>query len=112
MNIASQRGDRASVRELQVSAFTIPTSSPEADGTLSWNSTTLVLVELEAAGQRGIGYTYADTATAKLIDDTLRHIIEGHDAMAVTAAWEAMATWGGRESAPWPLRPWIPLCGT
>ena len=90
MRVVPQPRDRVPVRALQVNAFTIPTSSPEADGTLAWDRTTLVLVELEAGGQTGIGYSYADTATAKLIHDTLREVVEDRDAMAVTAAWEAM----------------------
>ena len=42
----------------------IPTDAPEADGTYAWDSTTLVLVEARAGGKTGLGYTYADTATA------------------------------------------------
>ncbi|MCA6096747.1 mandelate racemase, partial [Streptomyces sp. SCA3-4] len=41
------------VEALEVSAYTIPTDAPEADGTLSWDSTTVVLVEARAAGERG-----------------------------------------------------------
>ena len=43
----------------------------ESDGTLAWDKTTLVLVEATAGGVRGLGYTYADTATARLIKDLL-----------------------------------------
>ncbi len=39
----------------------------------------------------GIGYTYADVSTAKLIDTLLRHVVEGRDAMDVSASWIAMA---------------------
>ena len=42
---------RVEVRDLRVSAYVIPTATPESDGTLEWDSTTLVLVELE--GGRG-----------------------------------------------------------
>ena len=31
---------------VDVSAYTIPTDYPESDGTIAWNKTTLVLVEL------------------------------------------------------------------
>lgn len=90
MKAASQRGDRIPIRSIRVHAFTIPTSSPEADGTFSWDSTTMVLVEAEAGGERGLGYTYADTGTAKLVYDTLGKLVEGCDALAVTATWQAM----------------------
>lgn len=37
------------INDLRVSAFTIPTETPEQDGTIEWNATTLVLVEAEAS---------------------------------------------------------------
>ncbi len=78
------------IANLQVSAFTIPTSSPEADGTLEWDATTIVIVEVEAGGKQGLGYTYADTAAAKLIHDVLRKQIEKKDALSPQANWNAM----------------------
>src|SRR5579871_2522031 len=78
------------VERLEVSAYTIPTDAPEADGTFSWDKTTLVLVEASAGGARGLGYTYADTATARLIADSLAPVVQGRDALAVPAAWVAM----------------------
>ncbi len=66
-----------------VSSYTVPTDAPESDGTLAWESTTLVLVELQAGGHHGLGYSYADTATEKLIRDKLLPLIEGRDALAV-----------------------------
>ena len=59
------------IERINVSAYKIHTDAPESDGTLEWNSTTLVLVEAQAAGITGIGYSYADTATAALIRDKL-----------------------------------------
>jgi hypothetical protein len=35
-------------QHLKVSAYTVPTDMPESDGTLAWDSTTLVLVEVTA----------------------------------------------------------------
>ena len=78
------------VRDVRVSAFRIPTDGPESDGTLEWNSTTLVLVEVEADNEVGIGYTYADTATAKLIADVLRDVVVGGDALQTAALWMKM----------------------
>ncbi len=78
------------IERLKVSAFKIPTDAPESDGTLAWDSTTLVLVEAAAAGTTGIGYSCADTATARLIKDKLAEIVRGRDAMAVTGNWLAM----------------------
>jgi L-alanine-DL-glutamate epimerase-like enolase superfamily enzyme len=79
------------IESIQVSAYTIPTDFPESDGTLEWSSTTLVLVETREGGKTGIGFTYADTATARLIQDRLASIVLGRDALAVTDSWNAMA---------------------
>src|SRR5947207_3407144 len=78
------------INRLAVGAYTVPTDLPESDGTLEWTSTTIVIVEAFAAGQRGIGFTYADTATAELIHHRLRDIVVGIDALAVAKAWAAM----------------------
>ncbi|MGH8137579.1 MAG: enolase C-terminal domain-like protein [Steroidobacteraceae bacterium] len=78
------------IDRIKVSAFKIPTDAPESDGTLTWDSTTLVLVEAQAAGTTGIGYSYANTATASLIRDMLIDVVRGHDAMAVPGNWVAM----------------------
>lgn len=74
-----------------VSAYRIPTDAPESDGTLAWDSTTLVLVRVNAGGASGIGYTYADTATAALIRDRLAPLLHGRDALAINARWRDMA---------------------
>jgi L-alanine-DL-glutamate epimerase-like enolase superfamily enzyme len=74
----------------KASAYKVPTDAPESDGTLEWDSTTLVLVEIEAGGKHGLGYSYADTATAVLIRDLLAGVIEGRDAMDVQGVWWAM----------------------
>ncbi|HWO42431.1 MAG TPA: enolase C-terminal domain-like protein [Candidatus Eisenbacteria bacterium] len=81
----------APIRDLQVSAYTIPTESPESDGTLVWDSTTLVLVQAEAGGKFGTGYTYAAPAAARVIRDLLTEAVLRIDAMAVPKAWDAMA---------------------
>jgi len=78
------------VDRLDVSAFTIPTSSPEADGTLAWNETTIVIVQACAGDTLGLGYTYADAATAELINQTLAKIVLQRSAFDVPAIWNAM----------------------
>jgi L-alanine-DL-glutamate epimerase-like enolase superfamily enzyme len=49
-----------------------------------------VLVRASAADRTGLGYTYADAATARLIEDLLSQVVKGRDAMAVAANWNAM----------------------
>lgn len=57
-----------SISKVDVSAYTIPTDAPEGDGTLQWDSTTLVVCEIHAASQIGFGYTYGNRITAFLAD--------------------------------------------
>ncbi|MCQ8240636.1 enolase C-terminal domain-like protein [Rhizosaccharibacter radicis] len=80
----------APVVSIKARSFTIPTDRPEADGTLSWSSTTLVLVEAEAADRTGIGYTYADAALLPLINNKLAGAIRGQDAFDPQRAWRIM----------------------
>lgn len=70
------------VGRLRASAYRIPTDQEEADGTFRWDATTLVLVEVEAGGCTGVGYTYADAALLPLIDGSLRELVEGADALS------------------------------
>ena len=83
-------GVAAPITRIAASAYTIPTDAPESDGTLEWSATTLVLVEAQAAGVTGIGYSYANRATAVLIADTLARVVEGRDALDVGWSWQAM----------------------
>lgn len=78
------------IEKLTVSAYTIPTDAPESDGTLEWESTTIVIVEAEADGQHSLGYTYADLATATLIEKKLKPLVLAGDAMAVNGHWQRM----------------------
>ena len=78
------------IRRIEVAAYRIPTDAPEADGTFAWDATTLVLVEAYAGDTRGTGYTYADTATARLIADLLAGVVTGHNALDVPGCWQAM----------------------
>jgi L-alanine-DL-glutamate epimerase-like enolase superfamily enzyme len=78
------------ITQLDVSAFTVPTDFPESDGTLEWDSTTIVIVEARADGHTGLGFTYGDPTAARLIDRRLSHLVLGRDAMAITGNWMAM----------------------
>jgi hypothetical protein len=45
------------IERLDVSAYTVPTDFPESDGTIQWDSTTLVLVQATAGGKKSVGYS-------------------------------------------------------
>jgi L-alanine-DL-glutamate epimerase-like enolase superfamily enzyme len=64
----------------KVLVYTVPTDAPEADGTLAWDSTTMVLVMLDAGDQCGLGYTYADASTGRLVKTLLEKAVDGRDA--------------------------------
>jgi L-alanine-DL-glutamate epimerase-like enolase superfamily enzyme len=78
------------IRKVRARAFTIPTDKPEADGTISWNSTTLIVVEVFGGNVVGVAYTYAGASITSLIESELAETIAGLDAMDPQAAWRAM----------------------
>ena len=80
------------VDRLEVTAHTIPTDGPESDGTLEWDSTTIVIVQAQAGNTVGLGYTYTHDAAARLIEDKLAAAVRGVDVSegGVTGAWHEM----------------------
>ena len=78
------------VERLDVATYEFPLEEPESDGTLTWDSTTMVVVEAVAGGHRGVGYTYGAAACAAVVVDTLRDLVAGTDAMDVTGTWAEM----------------------
>ena len=76
---------KVTIDNVRVAAYTVPTDGPESDGTLEWDSTTCVIVEVDAGGQTGLGYTYSHAATGQLIASELAHVIRGRDAFATAA---------------------------
>lgn len=78
------------VDRVDVAAYTVPTEAPESDGTLEWDSTTIVVVEVGCGSTTGMGYTYAAPAAAGIVHDTLAGVVQGMDPMATGAAWAAM----------------------
>ncbi len=79
--LESAPSDPVLIKDLQVSVYNIPADFAEADGTIEWRSTTMILVEVEAGGKTGLGYTYAHAATAMVIDKTLKQLVTGRDVM-------------------------------
>ena len=80
----------AKIERIEVRAYRIPTDYPEADGTLAWDSTTMVLVTARAGGAWGLGYSYTHAAAAQLIQTKLTEVARGTSALAPPAAWQAM----------------------
>jgi L-alanine-DL-glutamate epimerase-like enolase superfamily enzyme len=78
------------IDDVRAAAYEIPTDAPESDGTLEWDSTVLVTVEVDAGGRTGLGYTYAHPSAVALVTDKLAGIVRGRDAFDVRACWAAM----------------------
>ncbi|MGH3451652.1 MAG: enolase C-terminal domain-like protein [Haloechinothrix sp.] len=81
---------QATIDSVWAAAYLIPTDQPEADGTLAWDSTTVVVCEVRAGEVTGLGYTYADESCVPLIEGKLASIVKGRDAMDVPGSWSAM----------------------
>ena len=78
------------VRSVDATVYTIPTDAPEADGTLAWDSTTMVVVQARAGDRAGTGWTYGPAACATMVHDELASVVTGRDAMDVGGAFDAM----------------------
>jgi L-alanine-DL-glutamate epimerase-like enolase superfamily enzyme len=80
----------AKITGSRVRVFTVPTDAPEADGTIAWDSTTMVLVQIQAGGTEGLGYTYADASIRNLVRALLTKVVAGHSAFDHGAILQAM----------------------
>jgi L-alanine-DL-glutamate epimerase-like enolase superfamily enzyme len=80
----------ARITRVGAHAFRIPADSPEADGTLRWNATTLAVVEIEAGGKLGLGYSYADATVADIVRTVLAEVLRGQDAFAIQKRFSEM----------------------
>jgi L-alanine-DL-glutamate epimerase-like enolase superfamily enzyme len=83
--------DQPEIRDVTAAVYVIPTDAPEADGTLAWDKTTLVLVTARAGDEEGTGWTYAAGAAASVVTDFLAGVVRGRSAFDVPGASEAMA---------------------
>jgi L-alanine-DL-glutamate epimerase-like enolase superfamily enzyme len=83
--------ERPVVESVDASVYSVPTEVPEADGTLSWTSTTVVLVQVRASdGTVGTGWTYGAGACAQLVEGKLAETVRGRDPFDVPGALDAM----------------------
>ena len=83
--------DAPTLEDIEAGVYVIPTDAPEADGTLAWNETTVVLVTARAGSELGIGWTYAAAAAGAIVTDLLAGAVLGRSAFDVAGATEAMA---------------------
>jgi L-alanine-DL-glutamate epimerase-like enolase superfamily enzyme len=86
----STRHADARIDEVRASVYTVPTDAPEADGTIAWDSTTMILVEARSGDTTGLGWTYGAPACAAIVRDTLEHVVRGRPAFDIPGAFTAM----------------------
>ncbi|MEU3839483.1 enolase C-terminal domain-like protein [Streptomyces sp. NPDC028635] len=85
--------DACRVDAVDVHAFEVPTDGPdgrEQDGTLEWDSTTMVLVRVHAGGMFGVGYTYGDVSVAAFTDSKLVPVLKERKVTSPPALWHDM----------------------
>jgi L-alanine-DL-glutamate epimerase-like enolase superfamily enzyme len=82
--------DSTPIDGVEVAAFKIPTEGPESDGTLAWDTTTMVTVHVTAGDVVGWGYTYADVAAGTVIQRLLANLVTGQDAMDIESRYVDM----------------------
>jgi len=85
--------DACRVDAVDIHAFEVPTDGPdgkEQDGTLEWDSTTMVLVRVHAGGATGLGYTYGDVSVGAFVASKLAPLLHGQDVTAPPVLWHRM----------------------
>jgi L-alanine-DL-glutamate epimerase-like enolase superfamily enzyme len=78
------------ITRVHAAAFRVPTDGPEADGTLAWDSTVIIVVNVEAGGMAGLGYTYGAPEAASLINATLAPMLAGEDVWDIPSSHRCM----------------------
>ncbi|HEY1823997.1 MAG TPA: enolase C-terminal domain-like protein [Trebonia sp.] len=78
------------VDNVTAAVYQLPTDQPEADGTLAWSSTTLVIAVVTGGGRTGLGYTYGSGACKPLIEGELAAAVTGLGVFDTGAALQAM----------------------
>jgi L-alanine-DL-glutamate epimerase-like enolase superfamily enzyme len=69
------------VERVDVSTYTIPTDAPEGDGTLLWDSTTVVVVQVRVGATVGTGWTYGPPAVGAVVASELAPLVVSTDPM-------------------------------
>lgn len=88
--------EHGQVNRVRVSAYSVPTTTageaqPESDGTAQWDSTGMLIVEVEADGRTGLGYSYTSPAALAIIRGVLAPHIIGTDPLAAESTFWTMA---------------------
>jgi L-alanine-DL-glutamate epimerase-like enolase superfamily enzyme len=80
----------ASITSADISAYTVPTETPEADGTADWDSTTAIAVTLQAENTRGLGFVYGNEAVAAVSRQLIEKVVLHSQAFDIPAIHHRM----------------------
>jgi L-alanine-DL-glutamate epimerase-like enolase superfamily enzyme len=80
----------AGIDRVDVACYRFPTPKSESDGTLTWDATTAVTVQISASGVTGLGWTYSGSAAAAVVDEKLKAELLGRPAYEIPVLWAAM----------------------
>ena len=84
------------IRAVRARVYVVPTTFDgepmnESDGTAKWDSTTVLVVEIDAGGRTGLGYAYTSSTGLGLVRDVLAPLVTGADAMSTPRLFWGMA---------------------
>lgn len=88
--IAGKSRSDPHVDSVEARVYTVPTDEPEADGTIAWDSTTIVLVRARSGSTVGTGWTYGAAECGAVVTSTLAPLIVGESALDIGARINAM----------------------
>lgn len=81
----------AAITSGRVTALRIPTDQPqESDGTAVWDSTTVLIIELAAAGITGLGLSYTTVGAADVAKELIGKVILKRDAFDIPSIHSAL----------------------
>jgi L-alanine-DL-glutamate epimerase-like enolase superfamily enzyme len=86
----AERHGAATIDNICAAAYKIPTDRPEADGTLAWTSTTLVIIKVTAGNKQGLGFTYGHASAVAVVEELLARAISDRDCFDIGGCWMAM----------------------
>jgi L-alanine-DL-glutamate epimerase-like enolase superfamily enzyme len=81
----------SAITAVDTAVYVVPTDAPEADGTLTWDKTTMVLVTVRAGEAEGVGWSYTSAAAQTVVREMLADLVIGRDVFDIGGTAEAMA---------------------
>ncbi|MGO4536447.1 enolase C-terminal domain-like protein [Leifsonia sp. 2MCAF36] len=95
----------ARLRSIAAEAYVVPTATdgrerPESDGTITWDSTGVIVVRLQAGGEEGLGFVHTSPAALAIVRELLCPVLAGMDARDTERIFWTMAR--AVRNAGWP----------